>query len=421
MPVQKGFPVAEDTDVVEVMEDTVVEVVEIEDVATHDQIILDLSVEMNDVPKSEVCSEPEAMTDFPKSEFPSELHNTLSELPRCKRCLTPTDPTVPGCRMSGKVAVVKIVCKKCVNRDTALRRLCGRWPLQEFDELTEQEQVDFYQRCGTTMAHVRNHVSETLVRVRMRRKNSLRSGQFLPLSVYEKMGYNTADIEGKTEPGDIADHPVLGTTYRVELHGMSRALLEEEVRQEVFSNLASKRRRAPFGSDGAAGASSGDKNAAPADGASDIDTSGSSSDSDDKNKKKKAKRNRTLVNRWQLRDSRAKKAEQPQGEPPLPPGTTSREQRLISRAQQIARQREEREAEKAVAKREREAAKAEKKKATKERQDNRKAEKAKARLAKRTRKIIVDVCTKTIVAARPVIRTAETLLADPGAQKAPRS
>ncbi len=70
MPVQKGFPVAEDTDVVEVMEDTVVEVVEIEDVATHDQIILDLSVEINDVPKSEVCSEPEAMTDFPKSEFP---------------------------------------------------------------------------------------------------------------------------------------------------------------------------------------------------------------------------------------------------------------------------------------------------------------------------------------------------------------
>ncbi len=100
---------------------------------------------------------------------------------------------------------------------------------------------------------------------------------------------------------------------------------------------------------------------------------------------------------------------------------TSCEQRWIQRAQRIADHRAERQAEKEREKRKREAERAEKKKATKERQAKRKAEKAKERENNKTRKQLVAVCTKTIVGARPVIRAAQALLADPGAQKAPGS
>ncbi len=448
---------AEDTDVVEIMDDKVVDLVEIEDETMDDRIVTDLIEIMNDDPNSDIPSEPdcpkcpkmppigrlpkpepEAMSDCPKSEPPSETEEMfqcprgtkmppvgrLSELPLCKRCLTPTDPMVGGCKVSGKPPDVKVICRMCINRENTLRRLCGSWPVQEFSELTEQEQVDFYQQCSTAMADVRKHVSETLVRHRMMRKERKRSGQFLPLSVYEKMGYDTAAIKSKTEPCDIEDHPVLGTTYRVELHGTSRALVEEELRRQIFSKLASKPRRALFGSaqDGAAAASSGNKGPAPADGAQDSETSMSSSDSDDEEKREeKKKEERKKKERAMKRACRHLKGKAPEGEEKLWPGMTSGERRWVQRAQRIADQRAERQAEKERHKQERAAEKEAKKKATMERKAKRKAEKEQDRNNKKTRKQLVAVCTKTIVGARPAIRAAQSLLADPGAQKAPGS
>ena len=158
--------------------------------------------------------------------------------------------------------------------------------------MKEEEQLDFYQECGSAMADVRKHVSETLVRARLMRKERTRGGQFLPLSVREKMGYNIEDIQMKSNPEDIEHHPVLGTTYRVEIHTTSQALVEEDLRRQVASKLKSKGRQSVFGeiADGAAAASSGNKGPAPADGAQGSETSMSSSDSDDEEKRKEKRR-----------------------------------------------------------------------------------------------------------------------------------
>ncbi len=201
------------------------------------------------------------------------------------------------------------------------------------------------------------------------------------------MGYNIEDIQSKTKPGDIADRPVLGTTYRAEFHGKSVALVEEEVRRQVASKLTSKRRRPLFGSA----------------------------------TRKENKKKRFPSELGPLRNSRALPAEQPEGEAQPPPGTMRSEWVLMRKAHRIAKQRAEREAEKAAAKREREEDKEKKKKAMQEKRDREKAERAKVRADKATRRKMVVICSKTIAVARPVITTVEHILAYPGAQTAAQS
>ncbi len=144
----------------------------------EEQVLQELFDGNEDATKSEAPSEP-AQDSQP---LPSEL---LAALPQCKRCLAPTDPTRPGCKTSGKVGNLKVTCTTCVYRETGLRRLFGSWPIQEFDDLAEEEKLDFYQKCGYSAADVRKHISETLGRVRMLRKDRALGGMFLPLDVYE--------------------------------------------------------------------------------------------------------------------------------------------------------------------------------------------------------------------------------------------
>ncbi len=290
-------------------------------------------------------------TDAAKDEGSQGMSEAMiSRLPVCKRCLTPTDISAGGCKVWGKPPSLKVMCKTCCVRDNVLRRLCGSWPIQEFHELPERDQVEFYKQRGTAIADIRKHVSDTIVRVLIMRNENSRSGQFSPVSVYLNMGYSIEDIQSKTKPGDIADHPVLGTTYRVEFHGKSVALVEEEVRRLVASKLTSKRRRPLFGSA----------------------------------TRKKNKRKLFPSQVAPLRPSRALPAKQSEGEEQPPPGTTRNEWRMLRKAFRMAKQRAEREAKKAAAKREREAENEKKKKAMQEERDKKKKERAKVQLGERS-------------------------------------
>ena len=352
-----------------------------------------------------------------KSEAPSEpaqdaqaVPSESAALPQCKRCLAATDPTRPGCKTSGKVGNLKVTCAKCNNRETNLRRrIFGSWPIQEFDDLKEEEKLDFFQKCGCSAADVRKHISETLLRIRLLRKEKSRGGQFLPLEVYEKMGYNIEDIQMKSNPEDIEHHPVLGTTYRVEIHTTSQALVEEDLRRQVASKLKSKSRRSVFGeaTDGAAAASSGVKRLALADAASSSESCSSSRGSY-KKKKKKRKRNKHQHKRHtgQPQPSAEDAAE-------LPPGMSMREHRTIAKARRQAELRAEREKAKEEAKAKREQEKEQRLQNKKAQQEAKKAQLQQKKADRATRSKIVSDCMKTIVGARPVIRATEILLAHP--------
>ncbi len=354
-----------------------------------------------------------------KSEAPSELPQDAqvvpsesAALPQCKRCMVATDPTRPGCKTSGKVGNLKVICRGCNYKETNLRRIFGAWPIQEFDDLKEDEKVDFYQKCGTAMADVRKHISETLVRVRMLRKEKARGGKFLPLEVYEKMGYNIEDIQSKSNREDIEHHPVLGTTYRVEIHTTSQALVEEDLRRQVASKLKSKGRQSVFGeiTDGAVAASSGIKRPAPAGDGSSSDSSSSSSSSDKRRRKSKRNKHKNKGHTAPPQPSALDPVD-------LPPGMSMREHRTIEKARRQAELRAERAKAKEEAKAKREQEKEQRLQCKKAQQEAKKAQLAQKKAERATRSGIVSDCTKTIVRARPVIRATELLLAHPKLKK----
>ncbi|CAK0841300.1 unnamed protein product, partial [Prorocentrum cordatum] len=151
------------------------------------------------------------------------------------------DPLAKGVRITHNGTM--ITCANCRVRDQTLRRIFGGWPIAEFDELSNGGQDDFYKECGCTAAACRDAMKHMLMQVRMKRITETRSGQYLPLSVHEKLGYNTDDIEQKTAAADIEDHPVLGKTYRVAINSISEARIKEVIMQEVAKTVGHNRKR----------------------------------------------------------------------------------------------------------------------------------------------------------------------------------
>ncbi len=109
-------------------------------------------------------------------------------------------------------------CNVCSCKITTLYRQHGKWPTQEFMELTETVQQEFYSRIASMSAHDVMQAATTLVsQVQTRKHEFDEGGQYLPLSKWEKDGFDIEKIVAHTPACDIQDHPILGTCYRVPL------------------------------------------------------------------------------------------------------------------------------------------------------------------------------------------------------------
>ena len=71
-------------------------------------------------------------------------------------------------------------------------------------------------------------------------KHYAEEGEFLPLSVWERRGFNAQDIEANTAAADVAVHPVLGKVYRVSI--MSSGSGGREITEHVLSSEETGRR-----------------------------------------------------------------------------------------------------------------------------------------------------------------------------------
>ena len=93
---------------------------------------------------------------------------------------------------------------------------------------------------------MRGMVEELLEGIEKKEDNFSEGGQFLPLSVWERKGFDVHSIETKSLPQDISEHPVLGTTYRVRLQSLVRSYTSAtqrskrlRVQQDPSSGVAS--------------------------------------------------------------------------------------------------------------------------------------------------------------------------------------
>ena len=118
----------------------------------------------------------------------------------------------------------KFQCKVCATKCTQLSRVCGSWPVTDFKELPDDQQKSFFKSiAGKGMSGIKGIVEDLLQRIEKKEDTFCEGGKFLPLSVWERKGFNITDIETKTLPKDISEHAVLGATYRLRLVSLTTA------------------------------------------------------------------------------------------------------------------------------------------------------------------------------------------------------
>ena len=172
-------------------------------------------------------------------------------------------------------------CNSCNVRHVQLVRIFGGWPPEEFKELQEEEQQKFWASESTDTKGLKQLAVDFLVKKRVESYTTEEKGSYLPLSVYEKMGYDVGRIEAKCE--DFKEDPLLGRVFRVKLMSTTDSTMEQQIREQVLKKSCNKPSK-PRGSKDLK------RKHRQKDSGSSSDRSTSSTSSSDKKKQKKHKK-----------------------------------------------------------------------------------------------------------------------------------
>ena len=153
--------------------------------------------------------------------------------PLCGKCGYEVDPFRAQIKTKGSQ---NFICNGCNSRCASLSRNLGTWP-PEFKLLSPDDQQKFWRDLanGRNVEQLRMTLVDTLVRTRTDRIKAEIGGSYLPLSVYERHRFTTADVEQNCH--DFKEHAVLGKVYRVAIESLARSSVEETQRQLVMKLL----------------------------------------------------------------------------------------------------------------------------------------------------------------------------------------
>jgi hypothetical protein len=99
-----------------------------------------------------------------------------------------------------------------------LRRAFGSWPTDDFQLLSVEQRMAFYAGSeGLTGPDVLRKARELLTASESHGEYYMDGGEFLPLSVWGRRGFDESRIELHSLPADMRMDRVLGQTYRVKV------------------------------------------------------------------------------------------------------------------------------------------------------------------------------------------------------------
>lgn len=157
--------------------------------------------------------------------------SSKSILPRCSKCKGTVTYNCMKVQRSGST----VKCNACNAKHVTLVNLYGHWPIQEFSDMPNDKQLEFWQSDVKGKA-LDKLVEESLLERRIVRERLRKGGAYLPLSVYEKDGYDIARIKEKCT--DVMEDDVLGLCYRVTITRKD----DDELREDVRSRLTKLKR-----------------------------------------------------------------------------------------------------------------------------------------------------------------------------------
>ena len=105
----------------------------------------------------------------------------------------------------------------------------GKWPIPAFLQCPPELQLAWWQSEGTTREEIHAKLVTTVSDSKINESVKETKGQFLPLSVWRKRGFDTEKIKANTPPEHVRQHDVLGATYKVDI--------EEEMTSEENAKM----------------------------------------------------------------------------------------------------------------------------------------------------------------------------------------
>ena len=86
------------------------------------------------------------------------------------------------------------ICPKCNSKRVLLCRMFTKWPIDSWNELSHEQQVDFW-RSGNSKTDLQNALINAVSKQRINEEVNRDDGSYLPLSVYQTQGYATDTME----------------------------------------------------------------------------------------------------------------------------------------------------------------------------------------------------------------------------------
>ena len=172
-----------------------------------------------------------------------DLTPTLRSLrPVCQKCQTECDPYKAQIKQKGSQ---KFVCNLCNSRQVQISKMFGKFPQEEFSELSQDQMVEFWRKArdADKTPRLKMLFLDTLVKRRVDKATASVEGKYLPLSVYASQGFDTAQIEEKCT--DTQQHPIFGLTYRVPIRAVERSATTEHEKTALLEKLDRRRLALP--------------------------------------------------------------------------------------------------------------------------------------------------------------------------------
>jgi hypothetical protein len=146
------------------------------------------------------------------------------------------DTVKPGTRLIRKSPPIW-QCGSCCSKHVMLCRIFGTFPLPDFVALTAGEQAAFWKDAPTDVQGLKQAITETLTNSLVERTETGTAGQYLPLDVYAKQGFDTTHIEKGCH---MKLHPVLGKVFRLDIDNVAWTKVREKCRRQVMEMMSRK-------------------------------------------------------------------------------------------------------------------------------------------------------------------------------------
>jgi hypothetical protein len=111
----------------------------------------------------------------------------------------------------------KFRCVQCGTKSVQMRRALTTWPTEEFLSLSEENRQKWYREMAHKTAKECIKAYEEVVAESEMSSNYSFGGKYLPLSVWDKAGYDIERIARLSREEDRMEHEILGTCYRVKI------------------------------------------------------------------------------------------------------------------------------------------------------------------------------------------------------------